>query len=130
MRTFILLLTLLSFTTFAADPVVMPADLPAEPVIVDLPTPAFTLLPDGSLAPGRSVHLTTGQPAPYPGWLPDAQEHTRREKINEKRDGKLKSYETGNVIVSTPLFITLILGVAGVFAGGAVAITKATEKKP
>lgn len=127
MKTTILLLTLLSFTTFAADP--QPIVIPSPPNAPVERSP-LVKLPDGSLAPGRTTHLVTGQPAPYPGWLPDEQEHVRREKINEKNAAKVKSYETGNVIISTPLFITVIFGVAAVFAGGAVAITKATEKKP
>ena len=139
MRTCILLLTLLSFTAAAADPSpvdsgvatrILPADLPAAPLEPAGTDGPLVLLPNGLPAPGKSVHLEKGEPAPYPGWLPDAQEHIRREKINEKNAAKLKDYETGNVIISTPAFIGILLGVAAVFAGGAVAITKVTEKKP
>ncbi|MDP1824893.1 MAG: hypothetical protein Q8L48_16675 [Archangium sp.] len=93
--------------------------------------PAAVVFPaDAPIAPGRSVKLATGEPAPFPGQLVDEQEQVRRERVNARNEAFGKDLVKGNVIVSTPAFIAIVVGAvaAGVAAGFGIA--KATAPKP
>jgi hypothetical protein len=130
MRFCLVAAVLLSSVGWAQDPpVTSPAtDAPkVEPSldprgVVDA-LPPLVFLPDGKLAPGRSVKLGKFDQAPFAGWLVDHQEHTRREKRDAGNAAALATYEDpGSITQSRAQFIVLVTGVAlaGIAAGAAV----------
>lgn len=80
--------------------------------------------------PGTSVHLATGQPAPFAGRLVSDAEHVRREKVNERDATFYADVTAGDVVVvGKPAFYALIGGagaavIAAIVAGVALAAKK------
>lgn len=83
-----------------------------------------------TLKKGKSIRIEEGQLAAFAGRLIDPQESVRRERMNTRNEVELKTLKTGNVILSTPAFIAIIVGVVAASAAASVGIVKATEKKP
>lgn len=83
-----------------------------------------------TLQVGRSVKLAEGAPAPFTGRLTDEQEQVRRARVNTRNEVELAVLKKGNVVVSTPVFITIIVGVVAASAAATAGVLKATEKKP
>lgn len=82
-----------------------------------------------TLQKGRSIKMEEGTTAPFRGRLLDTQEQVRRERINERNAVELKTLKQGNVIVATPTFIVILVGVVAASAAISVGVVKATEKK-
>lgn len=99
------------------------------PCIAQEPAPA-TFAPDAPLAPGKSVSLQAGEPAPFRGQLLDEQEQVRRARVSARNAAELADLKKGNVTMSVPVAIAIVAGciVAGAAAGFGIA--KATAPKP
>lgn len=80
--------------------------------------------------PGASVHLTTGQPAPFAGRLVSDDEHVKREKVNERNATFYADVITGDaLVVSKPVFYVVIGGAAAaVVAAVALGVAFAAKK--
>jgi len=110
----------------------------AEPAPTLVPAdvlPPLVLLEDGKLAPGRSVKLRAGDPAPYGGWLVDHQEHTRREKRDAGNAAELVDLkDPGNITQRKVQFVLIVAGAAVAAAAAGVGITvaayEAAKPKP
>lgn len=117
MKTALLLTLCLASSVWAQER--LPAD---APVIAEEAAPP-RVFPPGDLAPGQSVELKKGEPAPYSGQLLDDQELVRRSRVKERALGELGDLKKGNTILSTPVFVAII---AGAFVAGAAAATGIT----
>ncbi len=120
----------------ARSAVVQPTVKP-DVVLTVVPPPAdapLVTLPDGSLAKGLSVKVSSGAVAPFAGYLIDPQEHTRRERINTRNAAELADYKSpGNATLTKGQLIAIVGGaaVAGIVAGGAVVgVVMSQQKRP
>ncbi len=131
------LATIDDLTTASAPPVVVQPTVKPDAVLTIVPPPAdapLVTLPDGSLAKGLSVKVSSGAVAPFAGYLIDPQEHTRRERINTRNAAELADYKApGNATLTKGQLVAIVAGVAvaGVVAGGAVVgVVMSQQKRP
>lgn len=93
-----------------------PAPLPPDaPLVIN---------PDGSMPKGRAVMIAAGVPTPFAGVLVDAQEHTRRERINERNAAELLDLKDPSN-VTLPRYQLVLIG-SGVAVAAAVVATAIT----
>ncbi len=121
MKTFALLAALLSGLAFADSdrPTVEPTVSPGAVLTIIPPPSPLVVLPDGSLARGVAVRILAGSVAPFSGHLIDDQEHTRREKVNERNAAELAAYKDPSSLTLSKSQLFVIA--AGCVVGGAAA---------
>lgn len=126
MKILTLAVMLAASSAFAVD--ALPSDAPT----LEPEAPAPRIFPPGELAPGRSVKLKAGEPAPFSGQLLDDQEQVRRSRVGARDAGELADLKKGNTIISTPALVAIIAGavVAGAAAATAITVVALKPKPP
>lgn len=79
--------------------------------------------------PGRVAELDAGSILPFDATCLDKPQALRAAKIAEHDRTALERAKEGKVLLPTPAFIGIIVGVAVVVAAASAGIVKATEKK-
>lgn len=97
--------------------------------------PSFAAAPDAPLldAPGASVRLEAGQPAPYTGQLLSDAENLRRAKRTAACEGTLEAAQApSNVLLPKAALVAIIIGsvVLSAAAGAAVGVAAAKGASP
>ncbi len=88
------------------------------------------LLIDGLPPRGRVVELDAGTVLEFDATCLDKQQAKRQAMQSVFDRTALEKAHEGKVLLPTPAFVAIVLGVAAVVAAGTVAVVKVTEKKP